>query len=304
MTKIYIYKLLPIKIFNSLICLLVFIASSSCSPVAEDTQVEVESLQATSFAVAELATVEKEHFSQTLSVLAPTLDLLKLTSTPTSTPTSSHTDTPPPTATVTFPDPVLDVSKTIIIVDNERTVLFTFINNDSQISIQGSQYQISLYDKTESLVQAAVGTIDLILANSTILLVDTVLTPRKSQYAPRVYGLQRAEVQFKAGHPITLEFDIPPDSLNSLNVSYNERETYAKVNGEIKSDLDFELLWTPVAVAIFDNENSLIGGGLTYIPFIPAGESAPFEIGMVRIQQEYDRIEIFPQINLFSLPTQ
>ena len=225
---------------------------------------------------------------------------------------AAHTSTPVPKPTLPIvqsrtpssnaPTAInLKIIQEAFIVDYERILVIALITNHAPNPVLMSQYQISLFDVNDKLIQASTGILDYIPAKQTIALADILLTPRKTQYAPEYNGIAAINIQIAGGVPSEQgsEEIISMGKLSTLDSTYFESDYFPKVTGNIASEYDFDLIDIPVVAVLFDEENIIVGGGFSYIPFIPADGQAPVEIGVIRSGIP-DRVELMPRLSVYS----
>jgi hypothetical protein len=225
---------------------------------------------------------------------------------------ATHTCTPAPNPTIatvqsrtppsTVPTAInLEIIQKTFIVDYERILVIALITNHTPNAVLMSQYQISLFDVNDKLIQASTGILDYIPAEQTIALADILLTPRKTQYAPEYNGIAAIKIQIAGGVPSEQgsEEITPKGKLSTLDATYFESDYFPKVTGNIASEYDLDLFDIPVVAVLFDEEDIIVGGGFAYIPFIPANGHAPVEIGVIRSGKP-DRVELLPRLSVYS----
>lgn len=279
----------------TLLLLVMFFISSCTPPSATSDALMLETLQAENRYLRSTSTAAAAAFSATLAAL-PYLNA----KTPTTiSPTSVIVPSISPTLTPQAAN--LELIDAIFIVDDERTVVLTRIRNNNTFPVQMTPYQIGLYDKTEALVQAATGTIDLILSKQTIILSDVLITPRKSQFAPKYYAIERVEVQLSSGQSLDVPFSSMDSAFVVTQTNYLRDDYFPKVTGVITSNVNDELHSIPVIAVIYDEEGAIIGGGMGYIPFLPPKGSAPVEVSVVVSKYLSGRAELQPRLSLISI---
>ena len=242
------------------------------------------------------ATAEKSSFLLTTTALT---HMLTVFAPPTSTPIPKSTSQP--TQSQTPPTINLEISQESFIVDYERILVVALVANHSTDAVIMSQYQISLFDSNEKLIQASTGLLDYIPAGETIALTGMLLTPRKTQYSPEYHKIAKIQIQISGGQLSALEINSEKSigSLSTQEATYFNSDYFPKVSGVISSDSDFDLVDIPVAAILYDEKNIIIGGGFSYIPFIIAHGEAPVEIGVV-ISGKPDRVELLPRFSISS----
>jgi hypothetical protein len=277
--------------------------STACSPPPTPSSTSFDNpIETQHAALAQSATAEKSGIEQTAIAFASTLTSVSPgTPLPTKTSTAAPTQSTSPTATEQ-PDIELEILETVYYVDYERILVLALIANHTPAALLGSQYQLALYDEKGTVIQASTGIIDFIPAGETIALADVLLTPRKTQYAPEYHGVAGVDLQITGSilTDHTIEDLAAGGTLAASDAVFFASDYFPKVTGTISSGYSVDLVDIPVIALLYDKDDAIVGGGFTYIPFIPAGKQSPVEIGVIATGKT-ERVELIPRLSIYSI---
>jgi len=170
------------------------------------------------------------------------------------------------------------------------SVGFLVQNTESNSAIESTRYIATAYDVDGYVLASSSGYIDVIFPDQTIAGATDILLP-SGKIAEKIEVLilpGSSEPVPSSGYPFSVE-----------NVSYIAGGYTSKATGLVKSTLSNDVDYVKVIAIAYDENGKIIGGGFTYLDFIPAnGESAvdvPITIGATPA-----RIELYPTFSSLS----
>ncbi|MCL5026230.1 MAG: FxLYD domain-containing protein [Chloroflexi bacterium] len=230
------------------------------------------------------------------TAIAAPLATITRTATPTTRPTLTPTPTPiPPTPTVTStPTPV---SKPLALVakgfgQKLGPVGYAFVveNPNPGLAVENSLYQVAAYDDQGKVLRTDSGSIGLLLPGQKLgFASDLFLLKQDSAVA-------RLEVQIKPG---TVTSTKPLPALTVDNVSYRHDIWYPKVTGVIKNPYPKAIDRVRVSAILYDDAGGIIGGGASYVKFVPANGEAAVEVNVITSGRPA-KVELHPAIGALS----
>lgn len=145
------------------------------------------------------------------------------------------------------------------------------VNGNADYSIERSQFHVNFFAEDGALVGTEEGYIDVLLPGQTLGLAGSTLVDDGIVVA-------RAEVQLKAGD---YEKTDPLPGFTAENVNYIPDRFSAKVTGQVVSPYTKDITYLRVMAIAYNEAGDIIGGGFTYLDFVPAGGKAAAEVSVV-----------------------
>lgn len=146
-----------------------------------------------------------------------------------------------------------------------KSVSIAFLVDNGGPTLEDSQYQIAAYGGGGTVLGSDSGYISLILSAQRLGIAKDI-------YLNADTPVTRIDVQVKAGKAATKTY---PPAFTSSNVAYQPDKDYPKVSGIIKSAYPTDVKNVRVSAIVYDAAGNIIGGGYTFVDFIPAnGQSA------------------------------
>jgi len=143
------------------------------------------------------------------------------------------------------------------------------IDNPNRVyAVESSRYHINLFAQDGSILKIEQGYIDLLLPGQTLGLGASTYLDDKTQVA-------RADFQILSGRYTVAEW-MP--SFTSQNITYLASDYYPKVTAEILSPYTKDISNVRVSTIAYNQAGEIIGGGYTYLDFVPANGKAAAEI--------------------------
>ncbi len=173
----------------------------------------------------------------------------------------------------------------------EKTVGFAFTvkNSNEGQAVGRSEYQIAFYDESDTVVETETGYIELILPAQTIGVAGT-------KYLDDGITVKRIEVQLSDG---TLEDSSPGPEIDVSKVTYWPGDISTSATALIKNPYKVDLDDLYVYAVAYDAKGAIIGGGFTFLGFLPASGQIGVEVPITS-SDEPARVAIFPTFSIFS----
>jgi hypothetical protein len=169
---------------------------------------------------------------------------------------------------------------------NKIGYAFSVSNPNTDKAIENSRYQVAAYDEDGRVLEAGSGYIGLMLPGEKLSVADTI-------YLPDDIAIKSLVVQVKTG---TAENSKAASPLSASKVTFKDDRYSPKVTGVIKSTHKKKLENLPVYAVAYDAKGNLIGGGYTYLNFVPANGQAPIEV-YVTVAAKPAKVELFAALS-------
>lgn len=167
---------------------------------------------------------------------------------------------------------------------------FEIENPNLGFAVESSQYQIAVYDKDGTVLKSDSGYIELLLPGQKFGIAGSAYLDNADQIADHV------EVQVKPGEYTATEAQ---PGFRADKVTYAKGTYSSKVTGVIKSPYKQDTSEVKAYALAYDSKGALIGGGYTYINFIPAEGQAPVEISVIT-SGEPATVQVFASVSGLS----
>jgi hypothetical protein len=235
---------------------------------------------------------------------ASTQDAGKNTAAPTDPPAAEKpaaTDAPTEVAEPTQPEPTqvpvaqaVDLKLTGIqgFVQDDIHVVSVFMveNPNADQAIESSEYQIAVYDDAGTVLKSDSGYLSLVLPGETTAIVS-------ESYLEKGQKASKVEVQLSSGDASVMEEKVVPYTTDQ--VKFIPDQYFPKVTGVIKNGLNRNISNMHVMAVAYDQSGAIIGGGYTYLNFLPASGQAPVDVSML-VDGTPDKVEIYPGLSGLS----
>lgn len=155
--------------------------------------------------------------------------------------------------------------------DDNRASFGMLINNaNAEYSIENSQYRVVAYDTNGTLLNAEEGYIQVLTPGATLGAAGDLFVPENQIIA-------RVDIQLKDGR---YEKTGVVPSFTSENITFLPSDFFDKVTGTIVSPYAKEITNIRVSALSYDQAGQIIGGGFTYIDFVPANGRAAADVSV------------------------
>lgn len=207
--------------------------------------------------------------------------------------TTQPTPNPSPTATPTA-TPVADaVVKNVGFAQDGSQVGFAFLieNPNAGHAFEDTRYQLAAYS-SETVVATDSGSLPLIGPERTVGVGGDLYLDSEAE-------IDRIEVQLAQGDAVAATADeLPP--FQAENLSFYESVVSQKVSGVVRNPYDVALDELYVGIVLFDETDTIIGGGFTFVPFVLASGASAFDTS-VTTSAPPARIEAYPVLSNLSV---
>jgi hypothetical protein len=170
-------------------------------------------------------------------------------------------------------------------------IAFLVENSNPGSAVEGTRYQIEVFDDAGSVVADASGYVQLLLPNQT-------LGVASSTYVDEGVTAASIEVTLEEGTAVATE---PLQPLQADSFYYHESELSTTATGMVSNPYDHELAPAFVAAVVYNDVGKIIGGAESTLNFIPANGSVGAQV-FVTSSGDVARVELYPRaMNLVSL---
>ncbi|MCB8969001.1 MAG: hypothetical protein H6660_19150, partial [Ardenticatenaceae bacterium] len=183
-----------------------------------------------------------------------------------------------------------DLSVTFVQDDSEVAFSFFIDNPSTDMSVEDSTYEATLYDADGNVLETENGYVDLLLPGQQTLIADSVYLSDDAVVA-------QLAVTFTYGDETTV--DIAPDFLAVANPAYYADEYFPIATGVLSSQLEQIITDVRVNAVAFDADGNVVGSGYSYTDFVPAGGSTGASIYMT-VGGDVDHVELYPLVTSLS----
>lgn len=170
------------------------------------------------------------------------------------------------------------------------TYVFEVENPNPGLAVETSQYQVAVYDKAGVVLKSDTGYIELLLPAQKFGIAGFTYLDSADRIADHV------TVQVKPGRYTATEAQ---SSFTADKVTYTQGQYGAQVTGIITSPYQQDASNVRVNALAYDSQGALIGGGYTYLNFVPANGQASVEIP-VSTAGEPATVQLFASVSGLS----
>jgi hypothetical protein len=156
------------------------------------------------------------------------------------------------------------------------------------------EYQVVAYDARGAVIATDDHFLEAILPGEQLGVAGDLLVPPEATVAS-------IDVQLKANETLPFDGNVPEGTrspLGSTGVTYQDGYV-PTVTGMITNALDTDVTEVVVHAVAYDAQGAIIGGGMTYVAFIPAGGKAAAEV-YVTTSSRPARVELYPTVTIAS----
>ncbi|OQY48433.1 MAG: hypothetical protein B6242_02290 [Anaerolineaceae bacterium 4572_78] len=223
------------------------------------------------------------------SVAEPTNTSVPVTPTATSEPT----DTPASTNTPTPEFEGLSVGKIGFGQDGKDVALAFMVENPNpDYVVQDSEYEVIAYDADDNQLDTQEGFISFILPAQKTAVADTM-------YLSSNVPVAKLDLHVKKGN-FTSFNPLENEPLTIESPTYFTDEFVSTVTGIMKSSFDKDVTDIRVSAVAYNESNEIIGGGFTYVGFVPASGQTGVAINLTTNGKPV-HIDIYPILSGLSL---
>lgn len=173
----------------------------------------------------------------------------------------------------------------------QLTYVFKVLNPNSDYAVESSRFQVAVYNADGDVVDTDSGYISLVLPSSTIAYSSDI-------YLDETVKADHIEVQLSPGDPQMTT--VKSDVFNTTNLKFVPDDYFPSVTGIVANGLDQSISDLRVTAVIYDDADQIVGGGYTYLDFLPASGQAPVDVS-VTLTGKASRVEIYPALSGLSM---
>jgi hypothetical protein len=156
--------------------------------------------------------------------------------------------------------------------DNDRVAYgFVVQNSNAGFAVESSEYVITAYSGDGRVIGVEEGYVYLLLPGQTLGVANTT-------YLSREEPIGRLEVHLLPGDYVATE-SLP--AFSAQNISYQPGDYSSALTGQIVSPYPRDISDLRVAAILYDGSGAIVGGGFTYLDFVPANGTAAVEVSVV-----------------------
>jgi hypothetical protein len=172
----------------------------------------------------------------------------------------------------------------------EVTVIFFTENSDEKQAIEDSIYQVAVFDEEGIVLGHDSGYINIVLPGEKLAHSATL-------YIPEGTISSTVEVQLLSGDPHDTSISGTPFLTESLQ--FIPDQYYPKITGIVKNGINRDISDLRITAVAYDEAENVIGGGFTYLDFLPASGQAAVEVS-TKVSANPAKVEIYPTLSSLS----
>lgn len=168
---------------------------------------------------------------------------------------------------------------------------FLLENPNPSTAFERTQYQVALYDAAGIVLKTDSGYITFLAPGEKTAVADNMYLDAGAKPV-------RLDVQVKPGKSQVLKEIVP--NFTTENVTYKPDRFSSKVTGVIRSPFKKDLSDLHVSAVAYDANGAIIGGGFTFLKFVPAGGAAAVEVSITTAGTPV-KVELYPALSGLTL---
>jgi len=206
------------------------------------------------------------------------------------------TNTPEPLPTATIPAEPLQLVDGPVFVQSSIRVdgIFVVQNPNSTQAISSSQYQATIYDESGNILDTDSGYIEIVLPDEKIPVVSNMFV-EEGQKAAKI------DVQIVSGTAEATE--LQPPLFTADQITFIADQYFPKVTAILKNNFQRSFSTLRVTAIAYDDQGSIVGGGYTYLDFLPGGGQAGVEVS-VNIKGTPAKVDLAATVSSLSILTE
>jgi hypothetical protein len=173
--------------------------------------------------------------------------------------------------------------------DNSVAYGIVMQNPNGNYSIESSEYYATLYSGDGRVLGVAEGYINVVLPGQTIGIAG-------NSYLTGAEAVARMEVQVQTDELVPSE---PLPIFTAENISYFPGDYSSSVTGQIVNPYPRDISQLKVAAILYDGAGTIIGGGYTYLDFVPANGRAAVDVSVTSTGQPTG-VELYATVSALS----
>jgi hypothetical protein len=167
---------------------------------------------------------------------------------------------------------------------------FLVLNPNPGFSFESAEYHATAYSADGGVLAVDEGYIEVVLPNQQIGIAGSLSLPTGAQLS--ALDVQINATRFKKSEPLP--------SFKTDKVTYLPDKNYPKVSGVIISPYTKDVKTLRANAVAYNVAGGIIGGGYTYVDFVPASGQAAVSISVI-IAGDPAKVEIYPILSGLSI---
>lgn len=163
---------------------------------------------------------------------------------------------------------------------------FFITNPNTAYAVTSTDYQVAFYDDAGTVIETDSSNIELLLPGQTLGIAGTMFLDEGVTVA-------KVDVQVNDG---SFEPSDPIPTFSVDRVAYLADQILPRVVGVIASPYNWDVSNVRVAAVAYDEAGAIIGGGFTYVNFIPADSETAVSLSLTTSVIP-DKVELYPAIS-------
>lgn len=143
-------------------------------------------------------------------------------------------------------------------------------NPNGNFAVENSQYHVTVFTEDGHVLATEAGYVEVLLPNQILGVAGTM-------YLVEDIDVARIDTQILAGDFVESD---PIPYFTAESVTYQPDEYFPQVTGQIVSPYSKNITDLRVSAILYNEGGEIIGGGFTYLDFIPANGKAPVEVSV------------------------
>ncbi len=163
------------------------------------------------------------------------------------------------------------------------------VNPNQGFTVEGTMYHATAYAEDNSVLGVSEGYIELLLPGQTLGLADEM-------YLDEGVTVTSLVIQIKQGDYSTSD---PISIFTYENAAYLPDEYFPQITGEILSPYAKDITNLRVSALAYNESGDIIGGGYTYVDFVPANSKSAVSIDTT-VSETPATVELFTSVTALS----
>lgn len=148
---------------------------------------------------------------------------------------------------------------------------FTVKNTDASTVFGGAQYQVAAYDESGKVLGTSNGYLDDLYPNAQVGVYAEMVVPDNAQ-------VKKVDIQINPGSAVMPLIAKNPFTFENIN--FTPDQYFPKVTGIIKNAFEKQVTHVRVVSLTYDDKGAIIGGGYTYVDFVPGSGQAAVDMSV------------------------
>lgn len=174
--------------------------------------------------------------------------------------------------------------------DKQLGFAFVIENPNKELAYSSSQYQVSAYGKDDTVLGTEDGYITFVFPGEKLGVAGQIFLNSEDEVA-------KIDVQVLNGkaEPFKESNGFATDKAKFVPDKY-----FSKVTGIVTSTYKKDIKQVRVSAVLYDKDDKIIGGGFTFVDFVPAGGKSAIDMSATAAG-DVAKVELYPTISSLSL---